>query len=385
MSKKIKIFIVCGLASFGLQIGSLMMDAEFDLIPQVQAEKDAYDEFFGNLQDKIKEDTKQEINLGTAGDSYIKEGDDGLTIINRILKKVVSFWKYIIGSIAVLMIVIAGFRMATSTEEETINSQKQIVLWAVLGLVFVLVVDTFVLQLFYGGQTGEDSFVFSSAQNIIRAVGVGKNEIAGFIDWLLPFISSLAVMMIVLSGVRTIMAFGSEDLINKEKMLFYWVTFGLVVIALSKILVNALYTPPTEGEVKQQYLAYLQSAEIGETDSQWFQQQYPGLVAKAPGEITITDLDINRIPIDFFQVRTGNSNGAIAEIAGMISWILIFVGLGAVVMLIYGGFMMVANWGFEDGVEKAKKIIFGAVVGLVIIFTAYALVATLISAQGGYG
>lgn len=57
-----------------------------------------------------------------------------------------------------------------------------------------------------------------------------------------------------------------------------------------------------------------------------------------------------------------------------------FLGVVFLGLMIYAGFLWMLAWGNEQEVEKAKNIIIAAVIGLVVVLTAYAitqLMATL--------
>ena len=64
----------------------------------------------------------------------------------------------------------------------------------------------------------------------------------------------------------------------------------------------------------------------------------------------------------------------------IIDFILLFLGLIAVVMVIYGGFLYVTSAGNEEAVGKGKKILIYAALGIVIILISFALVNTLLGA-----
>ncbi len=51
-----------------------------------------------------------------------------------------------------------------------------------------------------------------------------------------------------------------------------------------------------------------------------------------------------------------------------------FLGLVAVVIILYGGFKWMTAAGNEEKVEEAKKLIGAGIIGMIIILTAYALV-----------
>ncbi|MFA6254990.1 MAG: TrbC/VirB2 family protein [Patescibacteria group bacterium] len=63
--------------------------------------------------------------------------------------------------------------------------------------------------------------------------------------------------------------------------------------------------------------------------------------------------------------------------------ILGFVGVIAIVIVIYGGYTWMTSGGNAEKIEKAKKILINAVIGLVIIFSAFAIVSFIIRALEG--
>lgn len=63
-------------------------------------------------------------------------------------------------------------------------------------------------------------------------------------------------------------------------------------------------------------------------------------------------------------------------IIGWVNFFLAFVSVIAVIVLIYAGFLYIT--GADDGAEKAKKIILGVVLGILLILASYAIVNTVI-------
>jgi len=63
-----------------------------------------------------------------------------------------------------------------------------------------------------------------------------------------------------------------------------------------------------------------------------------------------------------------------ATVINIIQWILGFLGLIAVIIILYGGFVWMTAAGNEEKVSKAKKVIGAAVVGLIIVLLAWAIV-----------
>ncbi len=67
-------------------------------------------------------------------------------------------------------------------------------------------------------------------------------------------------------------------------------------------------------------------------------------------------------------------------IGGFIKQAIGLLGIILVVLIIYAGFLWMTAQGNEDKVKKAKAIISNAVVGMVLIFAAYALTDWVIAA-----
>ncbi|MCK4539814.1 hypothetical protein KAU09_01525 [Candidatus Parcubacteria bacterium] len=58
----------------------------------------------------------------------------------------------------------------------------------------------------------------------------------------------------------------------------------------------------------------------------------------------------------------------------IIKYLITFLGIIAVAIILYGGFVWMTAAGNEDRVTKAKNIIIAGVIGLVIVIASYAIV-----------
>jgi len=76
-----------------------------------------------------------------------------------------------------------------------------------------------------------------------------------------------------------------------------------------------------------------------------------------------------------FGLGTSDLESTVVKI---IQWVLGLLGLIAVIMILYGGFIWMTAGGNEERVETAKKIITAAVVGLVVVLLAWAIVIFVI-------
>lgn len=80
---------------------------------------------------------------------------------------------------------------------------------------------------------------------------------------------------------------------------------------------------------------------------------------------------------------TGGEGSARSLALRMVSYFLTFLGLIAVVMVIYGGITYVTAAGEDEKINSAKKIIMYALIGIVIVLISFAIVNTILGAGTG--
>lgn len=79
---------------------------------------------------------------------------------------------------------------------------------------------------------------------------------------------------------------------------------------------------------------------------------------------------------------TGGQGSFRSLILTFLNFFLGFLGLLAVIMVIYGGILYVSAAGNQENIDKGKKIIMYALVGIVIILLSFALVNTILGGLG---
>lgn len=80
---------------------------------------------------------------------------------------------------------------------------------------------------------------------------------------------------------------------------------------------------------------------------------------------------------------TGGETSLRGLVLRMVNYALTFLGLLAVIMVIYGGFTYVSSAGNEEATGNAKKIIMYALIGIVIILLSFVIVNAILGAGTG--
>ncbi|QQS60422.1 hypothetical protein IPN41_00335 [Candidatus Falkowbacteria bacterium] len=63
----------------------------------------------------------------------------------------------------------------------------------------------------------------------------------------------------------------------------------------------------------------------------------------------------------------------VEAVTNIIQWVLSFVGVLFLILMIYGGFTWMSSRGNQESIQTAQKIVGSAVIGLVIVLSAYAI------------
>lgn len=137
-------------------------------------------------------------------------------------------------------------------------------------------------------------------------------------------IGTVASAIITIAGFRIITSQGNEEEVSKEKAMFTWGAVALMIVMLAETIVSVVYR------------------------------------------------------VQGTEAIAGDAEQAVAEIAGILSFILQFLAILSVISLLLSGAYMVTSAGNEDQVAKAKTMIIASVVAIGLIFTSYAFVATFL-------
>jgi len=91
--------------------------------------------------------------------------------------------------------------------------------------------------------------------------------------------------------------------------------------------------------------------------------------------------DLSNLGLNAFAQNTnlGTNIALISSISRIINILLGFLGVVAVILVLWGGFKWMTAAGEESKIEEAKKLMGAGVVGLIIILAAYAITAFVVS------
>jgi hypothetical protein len=237
-------------------------------------------------------------------------------------------FRWIIATVAILFMVVSGAKMVIQGDnEEVATKQKANLLWGVIGLALIMIAGPIaeIMDMQDGG-------FLSDGDEISSRAGLFDNQVNIVIIFIKYIVGSVAVLFMIRSGAKLVIAGDSEEVLTTEKKNLMSGVFALFIIMLSNTIVKQVLfkaEAPTEGTA-------------GATVS--------------------------------FDVGRG-----VQEIVGITNFIVTWASPFAMFALIIGAIMYVTAFGDEERTGKAKKIIFNSIMALVIIYGAFAIVSTVIS------
>lgn len=263
--------------------------------------------------------SKDDLELVINAVQFYIAGGSGEAQINQVGLVVARNVQNVAGAIAILWIVIAGVRLIFSEgDEATITEQKNSILYGVIGLVVILLMGRLVEVLYGAPGVNRTSLVADEGFS---------NEVYGIVAFLKALVGTVAIFFIILSAVRMLFAQGDEAEITKERTSILWVGMGLVLIAINEVIVKNIFVIPA-----------------AQSD----------------------------------QIKTSNIANIINTFGNVMKFILGFVGVITLGILVYGAATMILNFGDEEMVNKSKAIIKNAIIGILVILSAYVIVASLV-------
>lgn len=263
------------------------------------------------------------MKIGQHPESPVDYEYEGVGTLGSTAYFLMDLFKFLLSGVAVLVIISMGVKMiASGSNEEEVGKIKKGLGVAIAGLILIQLADVLVKKVFFGeyGEVLEDK---TSAEEFATE---GTAELRGIIGMIQTALGAIAMLVIIINGIKIMISGGEEE--NRKKALknIGVAAGGLVIVLLSELIVKGFVFP--------EYGEKLPSTEVAK-----------GL----------------------FVMVTNFISGFLATIS--------------FVMLLAAGYMYVVSGGEEQGREKVKKLIFGAIIGLIIALGAYAIANTLITFQ----
>ena len=251
-------------------------------------------------------------------------GEGGDNDIGSIVLSAMKAIRKLVNAVAVLIVVITGFLLVTSQDEGQMGKARNTLIAAITAMVLINVAEPLASGLKKGfvGSSGSGADA-SSGANIIT------DEILGLIDFVEEPLLAVAVLMIIVSGSRAVMTFGSDQGMAQIRRTLISILSGIVIVGTKFALAEAM-----AGKVK-------------ETN---------------PNNI--------------------RSDGIVDVFVGVAKIAVSFMALAAVTVIVIAGIIMVLNKGDQETATKARGLIIRVIIGLLVILISFGIVLVFAQIPG---
>lgn len=279
--------------------------------------------------------TDSGLDIIPQGEDIVVEGapDTGANQLVDIMVTVFHTLKWLLGFIVFGWIVYAGvYLVSSSVSEDSYTSATKMVMYAIVGLVVMLLSEPFILDILYGGGNRGVNYDASLAEKMLAGTQNFRIQLDGVLAFFKTLLVFIAMAYVIIAGVRMILAFGQDEAISSARAMFLPIIFGIIVIVFNEVFID--------------YVLY---------------------------DISFDGDQVN------FSPESSEVSVFVEQIVGFIQYILQFLALIIFGFLVYGGFLYVISFGNEEGAEKGRKIFINAFIAMVIIILSYILMWSLVN------
>lgn len=269
-----------------------------------------------NLPDFVKYNKHPDAPTDT---QYDNQGVD--TVVSPIYYAI-DIFRFAISGIMMIYVIILVIKLVSGAADEEVKKAKERLVYMIIGLLIVQFAGTLVKRMFFGDY-GEAFSVNEDGERVSQDFAFNSAaEIRGIIGLIEIFIGVVAVLVIVVRGITLVVSGGEEESMKKARNHILYAVVGLVLAGFSEIITRFIV--------------------------------FPDAGTSMP------------------SVETGQ-----ALIAQITNFVAGFIAIAAFIMLFYAGYRyVVAGVSGEEG-DKIKKIFIGAIIGLVLSMSAFAIVNTV--------
>jgi hypothetical protein len=239
-----------------------------------------------------------------------------------------GYVKVITVAVGILYITVMGYRMVTNSEneEELTNIKKGMTYTLIAFMIISMSQD--LAQVF----NFENGSILQNPSQLLKKVVIWDKQVQIIITFIKYILAAFAGVMIVRSSIKLVTSGGNDEEVSKHRHSILYSIGGLLLVYGGDIFINKVF--------------YVVNTK----------------------KYTAT----NGIE---WSVDAGQG---VKEMVGITNMIVSFVGPVAILMLIVAAVMYLAAGGEDEKMQKAKRIMIAVVIGIVIIYGAFALVNTVV-------
>lgn len=162
------------------------------------------------------------------------------TLFNKDIQYIITFIKYLVGSVAVVMIMRNAIRMVSNTAGDELAKDKKNLIATSIGLIAIIVADPLINNVFFSVDKTRYPGVGGTVVGVNYTQGI--SEIVGFTNFVVTILTPLAVLVILAGGIMYMTAAGNADAQQKAKRMITLALVALLIIYGAFAIVSTFIT-----------------------------------------------------------------------------------------------------------------------------------------------
>lgn len=262
------------------------------------------------------------------GNVPVPPDKSGQEIAKDLVYGALKYAKMIIGVMGIVYITIMGGQLVMmGGNEDQATTLKKGFVYAIISFVIVSMSQD-IAKIF----DMESSTILQSPQVLLERIRLFDKEVEIVVTFMKYILGAFATLMVVRSAIGLIVTGGKEEEATKHKQGIIYSGAGLLLIYIGQIFIDKVFYKVDK-------------------------QVYSGITGVHPGV---------------------DAKEGVEQIVGITNLIVTFMAPVALILLIAGAVMYATAGGEQDRLDKAKRLVFATIIGIVIIYGAFALVNTVI-------
>lgn len=150
------------------------------------------------------------------------------TLFNKAVQYLITFVKYLIGAVAVLVLMRSALRMVSNSAGDELEKDKKNIVACVIGLILIVISDPIINNVFFSIDKTRYPSVGGAVVGINYAQGI--SEIIGFTNFIVSILTPVAILVIVAGGVMYMTSGGNAENQAKAKRMIFLALLALIII-----------------------------------------------------------------------------------------------------------------------------------------------------------
>ncbi|TSC79047.1 MAG: Uncharacterized protein G01um101425_893 [Candidatus Peregrinibacteria bacterium Gr01-1014_25] len=305
------------------------------------------------------------------------ENTNAGAVVEGVMRRVLVF----VGILAVIAIVVAGLYLVLGFGDESARDKAKRIIFDVAIGIFIIVFAYLIVD-----------FIF-----YLTGIGNGpyRETVQGVINRILVFLAIMALVAVIVAGLYLILGFGEESARDRAKRIIIDLIIGIFLIVFAAVIVDFIFYLAGIGSsnlaehieaIINRILAYLillgiiaiivagfyLILSLGDEASK---DRAKRIIIYTIIGILLVVLAREIVSIIFYLVAgQGSDAGVRSIIVTLVRRVLNFVALIAVIVIIIAGFVLILSLGDEQQKDRAKRIIYYCIAGMLVILFARIIV-----------